>query len=79
MSLIRNFAVHKFNVIGGALSVKLLKRTANFGNGEKPMTLQNQPHNIKLLVPKKSKLFVEQTLREREQCKGKHELVFDVF
>uniref|UniRef100_A0A1B6E6Y3 Uncharacterized protein n=1 Tax=Clastoptera arizonana TaxID=38151 RepID=A0A1B6E6Y3_9HEMI len=56
----------------GALSVKLLKRTANFGNGEKPIILQNQPNNIKLSIPKKSKIFVEQTLREREQCKEMH-------
>ncbi|KAG8294266.1 hypothetical protein J6590_106829, partial [Homalodisca vitripennis] len=54
----------------GALSVKLLKRTAQFGSGERQPTSQDKPHNIKLLVPKKSKLFVEQTLREREQFKG---------
>lgn len=57
--------------IGGGLSVKLLKRTAQFGSGEKPVGQKIQPHNIKLLVPKKSKLFVEQTLREREQCCGR--------
>ncbi|RZF38275.1 hypothetical protein LSTR_LSTR008998 [Laodelphax striatellus] len=58
---------------GGALSVKLLKRTANFGNGEKaPMISGSQPHNIKLLVPKKTRLFVEQTLRERDQCREMH-------
>ncbi|XP_046658701.1 Bardet-Biedl syndrome 1 protein homolog [Homalodisca vitripennis] len=58
---------------GGALSVKLLKRTAQFGSGERQPTSQDKPHNIKLLVPKKSKLFVEQTLREREQFKEIHQ------
>ncbi|XP_075223817.1 Bardet-Biedl syndrome 1 [Lycorma delicatula] len=58
---------------GGGLSIKLLKRTAHFGSGEKSsMVTNSQPHNIKLLVPKKSRLFVEQTLRERDQCHEIH-------
>lgn len=56
---------------GGGLSIKLLKRTAHFGTSDKCAMLgSSMHHNIKLLVPKKSRIFVEQTLREREQSKG---------
>ena len=51
--------------IGGTLNMKILKRTAHFEDLEMASTpLMNQ--NIKLNVPKKTKLFVDQTLRERE-------------
>ena len=61
----------KFIFIGGGLSIKLLKRTAHFGNSDKCAMLgSSMHHNIKLLVPKKTRIFVEQTLREREQAKG---------
>ena len=50
--------------------MKILKRTAQFiaqssGTGMVP------PQQIKMLVPKKTKLFMEQTLRERENAVGK--------
>nr|CAD7602763.1 unnamed protein product [Timema genevievae] len=50
---------------GGALLVKILKRTAHFvpqssGPGLVPV------QHIKMIIPKKTKLFVEQTMRERE-------------
>nr|XP_018912244.1 PREDICTED: Bardet-Biedl syndrome 1 protein [Bemisia tabaci] len=53
----------------GSLNIRLLKRTAQFGCGERAGILALPPPNsqIKLNVPKKSKLLVEQTLREREQ------------
>ena len=47
--------------------MKILKRTAHFDsleNASAPLTSQN----IKLNIPKKTKLFVDQTLRERENC-----------
>jgi Bardet-Biedl syndrome 1 protein len=57
-------------ITGGHLLVKILKRTAQFtalssGAGMVP------PQQIKMLVPKKTKLFMEQTLRERENAVGK--------
>ncbi|BES90328.1 bardet-Biedl syndrome 1 [Nesidiocoris tenuis] len=57
----------------GTLDIKLLKRTAQFYNDYKFGT-QNyvKPHEIKFLVPKKSKLFLEQSLRERQNCKDIH-------
>ncbi|KAF6216036.1 hypothetical protein GE061_000373 [Apolygus lucorum] len=57
----------------GTLDIKLLKRTAQFSNDYK--TVQKnyvKPHEIKFLVPKKSKLFLEQSLRERQKCKEMH-------
>ena len=51
--------------------MKILKRTAHFDNLENastPLTSQN----IKLNIPKKTKLFVDQTLRERENCTLMH-------
>ncbi|KAL1129834.1 hypothetical protein AAG570_012778 [Ranatra chinensis] len=53
----------------GAIGIKLLKRTAQFKNDRMDST-NDIHHGIKLLIPKKSKLIVEQTLRERQQCKG---------
>lgn len=68
-----------FFILGGGLSIKLLKRTAHFGSGEKSsMVTNSQPHNIKLLVPKKSRLFVEQTLRERDQCHGNFNFIAEM-
>lgn len=65
----------------GSLIVKILKRTAKF-------TIQDEEQrslttgilgNIgpKLIVPKKTKLFVDQTMREREQYLGNHILFWD--
>lgn len=58
--------------ISGHLLVKILKRTAQFiaqssGTGMVP------PQQIKMLVPKKTKLFMEQTLRERENAVAMHQ------
>ena len=57
--------------IGGALNMKILKRTAHFDDMETSVNpLNNQ--NMKLNIPKKTKLFVDQTLRERENCTLMH-------
>ena len=51
--------------------MKILKRTAHFDsleNASAPLSSQN----IKLNIPKKTKLFVDQTLRERENCTLMH-------
>ena len=55
---------------GGGLIIKILKRSAQFE--EKDLT-GGPPaaQNIKLNVPKKTKLFVDQTLRERENAVSK--------
>ncbi|XP_045616559.1 BBSome complex member BBS1 isoform X1 [Procambarus clarkii] len=51
---------------GGALLVKILKRTARF---EIEDTLGSaHALAVKLNIPKKTKLFVDQTMRERENC-----------
>ena len=54
----------------GYLIIKILKRTAKFVPNEKADDT-NQSVNSKLIIPKKTKLFVDQTMREREQsvCK----------
>nr|CAD7442868.1 unnamed protein product [Timema bartmani] len=58
--------------VGGALLVKILKRTAHFvpqssGPGLVPV------QHIKMIIPKKTKLFVEQTMRERENTSIMHQ------
>ena len=63
--------MHVYYISGGGLIVKMLKRTTNFEEKEVaggPPAAQN----TKLNVPKKTKLFVDQTMREREHavCKN---------
>ena len=56
-----------FLISGGGLIIKILKRSAQFEEKD----LSGGPpaaQNIKLNVPKKTKLFVDQTLRERENA-----------
>lgn len=50
---------------GGGLSVRILKRTAQF-EGQSAAALNPALQNTKLNLPKKTKLFVDQTMRERE-------------
>eukprot|EP00093_Oithona_nana_P004818 04818.XXX_23556_31986_1 [CDS] Oithona nana genome sequencing. len=59
--------------ISGGLTVKILKRTAQFDKLESALapTLNKQATD-KLNIPKKTKLFVEQTQREREQGTSMH-------
>ncbi|XP_073998178.1 Bardet-Biedl syndrome 1 [Rhodnius prolixus] len=56
----------------GALDIKLLRRTAQFKNEIVNTQAAPKPHDIKFLVPKKSKLFLEQSLRERQKCREMH-------
>ncbi|XP_046372718.1 Bardet-Biedl syndrome 1 protein homolog isoform X2 [Haliotis rufescens] len=56
---------------GGGLFVKILKRTASFQ--EKDLSAGPPvAQNVKLNVPKKTKLFVDQTMRERENAVTMH-------
>ena len=50
--------------------MKILKRTAQF-TAQSSGTGMVPPQQIKMLVPKKTKLFMEQTVRERENAVGK--------
>ncbi|XP_044304769.1 Bardet-Biedl syndrome 1 protein [Varanus komodoensis] len=56
---------------GGGLIIKILKRTATFDKGD---AVVGAPvaQSIKLNVPKKTKLYVDQTLRERENGVAMH-------
>ncbi|XP_053134922.1 Bardet-Biedl syndrome 1 protein isoform X2 [Hemicordylus capensis] len=58
---------------GGGLSIKILKRTAVFDGGD---TSAGAPvaQSVKLNVPKKTKLYVDQTLRERESGVAMHQV-----
>ncbi|XP_050689408.1 Bardet-Biedl syndrome 1 protein homolog [Eriocheir sinensis] len=51
---------------GGGLMVKILKRTARFNIEDTDGPAQAAA--VKLNIPKKTKLFVDQTMRERENC-----------
>ena len=53
--------------VGGALMVKILKRTAQFENIDNTSNKSSSSNsNVKLNIPKKTRLFVDQTMRERE-------------
>ena len=52
----------------GSLTVKILKRTAKFAIKEFDETPVPSSATSKLNIPKKTKLFVDQTMREREQA-----------
>lgn len=54
---------------GGGLIVKILKRTAVFDDRD---SISGPPvaQSIRLNVPKKTKLYVDQTVRERENAMG---------
>lgn len=57
----------------GALTFKMTKRTANF---KAPEAASGPPpeQDIPLAVPKKTKLYVEQTQRERDQAVEMHRI-----
>ncbi|KAG5673312.1 hypothetical protein PVAND_003372 [Polypedilum vanderplanki] len=61
--------------INGNLLIKILKRTADFSN---PMVtdkkVEDEPSDMKIAIPKKSKIFVEQTVREKENAIAIHNI-----
>ena len=58
---------------GGALAIKILKRTVNF-EAKDPNPGPPKAQMAKLNIPKKTKVFVDQTVRERENAVGKLEV-----
>lgn len=57
----------------GKVDIKLLKRTATFDVYVRP-TLTTHTQGS-LSIPKRSNVFIEQTLREREHCTGKYNII----
>lgn len=57
-------------LLEGKVDIKLLKRTATFDLCIRPMVALQTHGNLS--IPKRSNVFIEQTLREREHCKGKY-------
>lgn len=57
--------------VSGGLCVKILKRTADFSthNATSNLTIND---GAKFIIPKKTRLFVEQTIRERSEAKKIH-------
>lgn len=55
---------------GGGLIVKMLKRTAQFDSKSSTVAGPPAAQGVKLDVPKKTKLFLDQTVRERESGSG---------
>lgn len=56
---------------GGSLIVKILKRTAVFDDRDIMKGGPPPAQSMKLDVPKKTKLFLDQSLRERENGIGR--------
>ena len=64
---------------GGGLIIQILKRTAQFAYLEQSSILSGSHNSLdkkpkKLDVPKKTKLYVDQTLRERENSVAMHRM-----
>ncbi|XP_076620008.1 BBSome complex member BBS1-like [Colletes latitarsis] len=57
--------------VGGGLCVKILKRTANFSI-HNALSCPSPNDGTKFMIPKKTRLFVEQTIRERSEAKKIH-------
>jgi Bardet-Biedl syndrome 1 protein len=55
----------------GSLTIRILKRSVKFYPKEASSS-QGQSAVTKLILPKKTKLFVDQTMRERNECQSKH-------
>jgi len=51
--------------------VKMLKRTVRFDSKSSTVAGPPAAQNVKLDVPKKTKLFLDQTVREREAGSGR--------
>lgn len=62
-----------FLLLDGGLIIKILKRTATF---EESDVLHGPPkeQQVKIDVPKRTKLYVDQTLREKEQAQSRKSL-----
>ena len=56
---------------GGGLIVKMLKRTAQFDSKSSTVAGPPAAQGVKLDIPKKTKLFLDQTVREREAGSGR--------
>ncbi|KAG7280084.1 hypothetical protein CRUP_018040 [Coryphaenoides rupestris] len=57
---------------GGGLAVKILKRTASLEERQGAAAGPPAAQSVRLAVPKKTKLYVDQTLREREHATAMH-------
>jgi len=57
--------------VGGGLIVKMLKRRAHFDSKSSTVAGPPAAQNVKLDIPKKTKLFLDQTVREREAGSGR--------
>ncbi|XP_011691082.1 PREDICTED: Bardet-Biedl syndrome 1 protein isoform X1 [Wasmannia auropunctata] len=57
--------------VGGGLCMKILKRTADF-NTNISMSNSSSSNTSKFSIPKKTRLFVDQTIRERAEAKKIH-------
>nr|XP_046481425.1 Bardet-Biedl syndrome 1 protein homolog isoform X2 [Neodiprion pinetum] len=57
--------------VGGGLNVRILKRTADFSTYVAPEMLPN--FGSRFTIPKKTRLFVEQTIRERSEAVKIHD------
>ena len=62
--------------LGGSLHIKILKRSADF---TPQLRIDSASGGGKLQIPKKTKLFVDQTMRERDNCTGKLTQLIQLF
>lgn len=58
--------------VAGGLAVKILKRTANFSAKSGSSSTITEHGQSTFAIPKKTRLFVEQTIRERAEAKKIH-------
>lgn len=59
----------------GSLYIKILKRTAEFSKAlETGDKTTDEPSNMSFAIPKKTKIFIEQTVREKENASAIHNI-----
>lgn len=69
---IDNLKKYNISYADGSFNVKILKRTAEFkvDTSDKHLNDGTGNSSSKLQIPKKSKVFLEQTIRERDNASG---------
>uniref|UniRef100_A0A914HRP6 Bardet-Biedl syndrome 1 N-terminal domain-containing protein n=1 Tax=Globodera rostochiensis TaxID=31243 RepID=A0A914HRP6_GLORO len=60
--------------VGGGLCVKIFRRVANFEESRLTTTAQRKPTKNTIELPKKSRTFVDQSLRERQNVQLLHQI-----
>jgi hypothetical protein len=71
------FSKHISILVGGGLCVKIFRRVATFDSNRQSLA-QRKTTKSAIELPKKSRTFVDQSLRERENPRLLHQVLFNI-